>query len=90
MMEMMTMMTKIGKLDICSNFKFGNKSLDVRYLVYIFIVMWMAILLQIISFKLIEQMNKIVAQKSVIDSLTSKTQTTSVVSSLNTAYSYQK
>ena len=41
MMEMMTMMTKIGKLDICSNFKFGNKSLDVRYLVYIFIVMWM-------------------------------------------------
>ena len=52
--------------------------------------MCMAILLQILSYKLIDQINKIITQKAVIDDLTSQTQTASVISSLDSAYATQK
>lgn len=75
---------------ICFSLKYGNKSLDAGYLIYLFFVMCMAILLQILSYKLIDQINKIITQKAVIDDLTSQTQTASVISSLDSAYATQK
>ena len=70
-------------------YQIWKKSLDAVYLVYLFLVIAMAILLQIFCLDLIQEQNFVLDQKAVIDALLGQTQTTAIIEQLELAYVVQ-
>ena len=70
-------------------YQIWKKSLDVSYLVYVFLVIFMAVLLHYFSFELIQQQKEVISQKEEIDALKELPETSTTLAALEVAYKEQ-